>query len=91
MKIRGLAFPLLALTVSAAACAKKPAAAPPAPAAGTTASAQAPLPVPEVGSKAPDFKFTPVTTAGIGKATKLSALKGQTTVVWFFPKARTRG
>jgi hypothetical protein len=49
------------------------------------------LPIPEVGTDAPDFDFTPVTTSGIGKATKLSALKGQTVVVWFFPKARTRG
>ena len=46
---------------------------------------------PEVGTEAPNFSFTPVTMSGIGKATRLSALKGQTTVVWFFPKARTRG
>ena len=90
MRIRGIAVPLFA-AMSASACAKPPAAAPPAPASGAASAAQAPLPVPEVGSKAPDFKFTPVTLSGIGKSTKLSALKGQTAVVWFFAKARTRG
>ena len=55
------------------------------------ARAAPPSPMPEVGSMAPDFTFAPVTMAGIGQPTKLSSLKGQTVVVWFFPKARTRG
>jgi hypothetical protein len=76
-----IALVAAALTASVAT-AQQPAAAPAAPPA---------LPIPEVGTDAPDFDFTPVTTSGIGKATKLSALKGQTVVVWFFPKARTRG
>ena len=46
---------------------------------------------PDVGTMAPNFLFTPITKAGIGKPTKLSDLRGQTVVVWFFPKARTRG
>ena len=46
---------------------------------------------PDVGAMAPNFLFTPVTKAGVGKPTKLSDLRGQTVVVWFFPKARTRG
>jgi hypothetical protein len=49
------------------------------------------LAAPDVGTPAPNFLFTPVTKAGIGKPTKLSDLRGQTVVVWFFPKARTRG
>jgi hypothetical protein len=46
---------------------------------------------PDIGTMAPNFLFTPITKAGIGKSTKLSDLRGQTVVVWFFPKARTRG
>ena len=82
MKLNGIAPTMLAAAMSLSlACARQ--SMPPAP---------APLASPpEVGSKAPDFAFTPVTMAGIGKPTKLSALKGQTTVIWFFFKARTRG
>ena len=80
MKLLRMAIPMLAvaLTVSIAG-AQQPAAPPPA------------LPIPEVGTMAPDFDFTPVTLSGIGRATRLSALKGQTVVVWFFAKARSRG
>ncbi len=82
MKTQSLMIALLAAALTASmAGAQQPAAAPPPPA----------LPVPELGTDAPDFEFTPITTGGIGKSTKLSALKGQTVVVWFFPKARTRG
>jgi len=48
-------------------------------------------PVPEVGAAAPNFRFTAVTKDGIQKPTKLSDYKGQTVVLWFFIKARTRG
>ena len=84
MKLGQMAFPALAALLSASLLdAQQPtAAAPP---------ASPPLPVPEVGSMAPDFEFTPVTMGGVQKPTKLSALKGQTTVIWFFFKARTRG
>ena len=83
----------LALTaVVAIACAKAtqapapaPAAAPPQSVAGQTIAA------PEVGANAPNFAFTPVTKDGIGKPKKLSDYKGQTVVLWFFIKARTRG
>ena len=79
--------------VLAAACARQVAttAAPaaPAPAPGTVAAAA--LAIPEVGSNAPNFTFTPVTKDGVGKPKKLSDYKGQTVVLWFFIKARTRG
>ena len=82
MKLGRMAFPVLTALLSTSLLdAQQPGAAP----------AASPLPVPEVGSMAPDFEFTPVTMGGIQKPTKLSALKGQTTVIWFFFKARTRG
>lgn len=65
--------------------------------AGTaTAGAQQPAdstrPIPEVGSPAPDFTFRPVTAKGISERTaRLSDFRGQTVVLWFFVKARTRG
>jgi hypothetical protein len=73
-------LPMLALV---AACSRQSAETWPTPAPSATP--------PEVGADAPNFAFTPVTTSGIGKKTTLASLKGQTTVVWFFPKARTRG
>jgi cytochrome oxidase Cu insertion factor (SCO1/SenC/PrrC family) len=80
MRLARIALPALAAALSVSmAGAQQPAAAPPT------------VPVPEVGSLAPDFEFTPITAGGIQKPTKLSALKGQTVVVWFFFKARTRG
>lgn len=71
----------IALAASLAS-AQQPAPAAPAPA----------LPIPEVGSIAPDFEFRAVTKAGIQtRAEKLSQYRGQTVVIWFFFKARTRG
>ena len=61
------------------------------------AHAQQPAtPAPEVGPKvgemAPDFEFTGITRYGkLANAQKLSDLRGQTVVLAFFPKARTRG
>ena len=81
MNVSTIALSSLALVCASALPAQQPAAPPTAPA----------LPVPEVGSVAPDFTFRPVNTAGIGKSTKLSDYKGQTVVIWFFFKARTRG
>ena len=48
-------------------------------------------PTPEVGAMAPNFMFTAVTTAGVQKPARLSDYRGQTVVLWFFIKARTRG
>ena len=79
--------------VLAAACSRlatttaAPIAAPPA----SGAVAATALAMPEVGSNAPNFAFTPVTKDGVGKPKKLSDYKGQTVVLWFFIKARTRG
>ena len=62
-----------------------------------TASAQQPAaPQPEVGPKvgemAPDFEFTGITRFGkLANSQKLSDLRGQTVVLAFFPKARTKG
>ena len=84
MRLSRSALPVLLL---AAACARatqhldEPI--PPAPAAAQ--------PTPEVGSKAPNFMFTAVTKDGIQKPAKLSDHRGETVVLWFFIKARTRG
>ena len=53
-------------------------------------------PAPEVGPKigemAPDFEFTGITRYGkLANSQKLSDFRGQTVVLAFFPKARTRG
>jgi peroxiredoxin Q/BCP len=41
---------------------------------------------------APDFEFTAITRYGkLAEAKKLSDFRGQTVVLAFFPKARTRG
>ena len=67
---------------------------------GTVASAQQPAapaaPAPEVGPKigemAPDFEFTANTRyRKLANSQKLSDFRGQTVVLAFFPKARTRG
>ena len=60
------------------------------------AHTQQPAPLPEVGPKvgemAPDFEFTGITRYGkLANAHKLSDFRGQTVVLAFFPKARTRG
>ena len=81
MNVSRIVLPGLALVVASALSAQQPAAAP----------APAPLPIPEVGSMAPDFTFRPVTKDGFQKPVRLSQYKGQTVVIWFFFKARTRG
>jgi peroxiredoxin Q/BCP len=63
----------------------------------STMRAQQPAaPAPEVGPKigemAPDFEFTGITRYGkLANPQKLSDFRGQTVVLAFFPKARTRG
>jgi hypothetical protein len=48
--------------------------------------------LPKVGDVAPDFAFRPITSDGLAsKPARLSDYKGQTVVLWFFIKARTRG
>jgi len=77
MRLVTLALPALAFATAVAA--QQPAQAP----AST---------VPEVGAMAPDFEFRPVTKDGIqGSAKKLSDYRGETVVIWFFVRARTRG
>ena len=47
---------------------------------------------PEVGAMAPDFSLSGATRYGLLKQpVKLSELRGQTVVLAFFPKARTKG
>lgn len=47
---------------------------------------------PKVGELAPDFEFTGITRYGkLANPQKLSDFRGQTVVLAFFPKARTRG
>ena len=47
---------------------------------------------PKVGEMAPDFEFTGITRYGkLANAKKLSDFRGQTVVLAFFPKARTKG
>ena len=65
-----------------AAAAQQPAA--PAPGSATFA--------PAVGQKAPDFTLPGATRFGLLKTPfKLSEYRGQTVVLAFFPKARTKG
>ena len=55
-------------------------------------AAPAPEVGPKVGEMAPDFEFTGITRYGkLANAQKLSDFRGQTVVLAFFPKARTRG
>ena len=60
-----------------------------------TAGAQAPAPAhtsPEVGSFAPDFTLPAATRYGILRdSIKLSSYRGNTVVLAFFFKARTKG
>jgi peroxiredoxin Q/BCP len=68
--------------VAAAASAVKGQAAPP----GSAATA------PTVGQMAPDFTLPGATRFGLLKQpVKLSEFRGQTVVIAFFPKARTKG
>ena len=47
---------------------------------------------PKMGETAPDFEFTGITRYGkLAESKKLSDFRGQTVVLAFFPKARTRG
>ena len=55
-------------------------------------AAPAPDVGPKVGEMAPDFEFTGITRYGkLANAKKLSDFRGQTVVLAFFPKARTKG
>jgi hypothetical protein len=48
--------------------------------------------IPAVGAMAPDFAFRAIDRNGIAaNPTRLSDYRGQTVVLWFFIKARTRG
>ena len=64
---------------------------------GSAAAAQQPAPgsaafAPEVGQAAPDFSLPGGTRYGVLKnPVKLSDYRGQTVVIAFFPKARTKG
>ena len=50
------------------------------------------VPIPAAGDMAPDFSFRAINRSGIAaKPTRLSDYRGQTVVLWFFIKARTRG
>ena len=54
--------------------------------------APAPAPVITVGSMAPDFELPGATRYGLlQKPVRLSDYRGQTVVIAFFPKARTKG
>jgi peroxiredoxin Q/BCP len=63
----------------------------------SVASAQTPAPgsaatAPNVGDMAPDFSLPGATRFGLLKdPVKLSDFRGQTVVLAFFPKARTKG
>ena len=68
--------------IATAAGAQQPAAAPAAPV----------VPTPAIGDMAPDFVVPGATRYGLlGAPVKLSALRGQTVVLAFFFKARTKG
>ena len=64
---------------------------------GVAAGAQQPAPgsaatAPDVGQTAPDFALPGGTRYGLLKnPVKLSDYRGQTVVIAFFPKARTKG
>ncbi len=47
---------------------------------------------PKLGEMAPDFEFTGITRYGkLAESRKLSDFRGQTVVLAFFPRARSRG
>ena len=64
---------------------------------GAVAGAQQPAPgsaatAPDVGQNAPDFTLPGATRFGLLKnPVKLSDYRGQSVVIAFFPKARTKG
>ncbi len=52
----------------------------------------APLPGPAIGSEAPDFALPGATRYGLLRdSVRLSSFRGQTVVIAFFYKARTKG
>ncbi|MBI3791435.1 MAG: redoxin domain-containing protein [Gemmatimonadetes bacterium] len=51
----------------------------------------APAPVSMLGQVAPDFTLPSVTKEGGVRPFHLADFKGQTVVLFFFPKARTKG
>jgi peroxiredoxin Q/BCP len=56
------------------------------------APAAAPAPVITVGAMAPDFELRGATRYGLlANPVRLSDYRGQTVVIAFFPKARTKG
>lgn len=57
-----------------------------------TAPSPAPPPAPAIGDAAPDFALPGVTRYGLLRTpVRLSDFRGQTVVLAFFPKARTKG
>ena len=80
--MRAVRSTVLLLSLAIPLSAQQPSAAPPAP---TT-------PLPNVGDVAPDFAIRGATRYGlIREPLKLSDFKGQTVVLAFFVRARTRG
>jgi peroxiredoxin Q/BCP len=80
-KRSGLFAAMLVAAASVAATAQQPAAKP-----GSAAFA------PEVGAVAPDFTLPGATRYGLLKdPVRLGDFRGQTVVLAFFPKARTKG
>ena len=56
------------------------------------ATDSAAVPIPALGDMAPDFSFRAINREGIAtNPTRLADYRGQTVVLWFFIKARTRG
>ena len=56
------------------------------------ANAAPALPIPAVGDAAPDFTLRGATRFGLLRdPVRLSDFRGQTVVLWFFFKARTKG
>jgi hypothetical protein len=83
------ALPLAVLAFGAAATATPAIAQQPANPSAAPAPA---LPIPAVGDVAPDFALRGVTRYGaLRDPVRLSDYRGQTVVLWFFIKARTRG
>lgn len=58
----------------------------------TPAAAQAPAPLLRVGDPAPDFQLRGATRYGVlANPVRLSDMRGETVVIAFFYKARTKG
>ncbi len=82
--LRQLAVAAVALAITSTARAQQPATGTPAP--GSAAFA------PNVGQMAPDFTLPGASRYGLLRdPVKLSDYRGQTVVLAFFPKARTKG